>query len=217
MDSERLVKQAFLASIALTQQLARTKPRSIVKPWAGRVSSLLSSLSLPHDLSDPQTVDIDAVVKQLQRRYVDEIIISEKSKIQQYLKIRPVVELGSYAPAAYLQAVGGWKQRQAVAQLCTGSSWLAVDVVGSQSDVVVPHEERVCRRCSGNFMDDASHMVFDYVAMGSIRWNHPSLFRNGPGSRSLDVFMVQNPAEVAAFVYECKKACLAISSLSNLG
>ena len=129
MDSERLVKQAFLASIALTQQLARTKPRSIVKPWAGRVSSLLSSLSLPHDLSDPQTVDIEAVVKQLQRRYVDEIIGSEKSKVQQYLKIRPVVELDSYAPAAYLQAVRGWKQRQAVAQLCTGSSWLAVDVV----------------------------------------------------------------------------------------
>ena len=68
-----------------------------------------------------------------------------------------------------------------------------------------------------HFMDDASHMVFDCVAMGSILWNHPSLFRNGPGSRSLDVFMVQNPAEVAAFVYECKKACLAISSLSNLG
>ena len=27
--------------------------------------------------------------------------------------------------------------------------------------------------------------------------------------------MVQNPAEVAAFVYECKKACLAMSSLSG--
>ena len=42
----------------------------------------------------------------MQRRYVDEIIVSEKSKVQQYLKIRPVVELNSYAPAAYLQAVG---------------------------------------------------------------------------------------------------------------
>ena len=60
-------------------------------------------------------------------------------------------------------------------------------------------------------------MVCDCVAMGSIRWNYPSLLRNGPRSRSLDIFMIQNPAEVAAFVYECKKACLAISSLSNLG
>ena len=77
MDSERLVKQAFLASIALTQQLARTKPRSIVKPWAGRVSSLLSSLSPPLNFSAPQTV-IAAVVKQLQRRYVDEVVKSPR-------------------------------------------------------------------------------------------------------------------------------------------
>ena len=39
--------------------------------------------------------------------------------------------------------------------------------------------------------------------------------RNEPMSRSLDVSMVQNPAEVAAIVYECKKACLAMSSLSG--
>ena len=65
-------------------------------------------------------------------------------------------------------------------------------------------------------MDDAHHVVFDCVSMGRIRWNHPSLFRNGPRSRSLDVFMVQNPVEVAAFVYECKEACLAMSSLSDL-
>ena len=125
-------------------------------------------------------------------------------------------KLDSYAPAAYFQAVGGWKQRQAVAQLCTGSSWLAVNVVGAQSNVVVPREERVCRRCSGDVMDDAHHKVFHCVSMGSIRWNHSSLFINGPGSRPLKVFMVQKSAEVAAFVYECKKACLAMTSSVRL-
>ena len=39
-----------------------------------------------------------------------------------------------------------------------------------------------------------------YFAMGIIRLNHSSLFRAGPGSRSLDVIMVQDPAEVAACV-----------------
>ena len=56
-----------------------------------------------------------------------QVIGSEKSKVQHYLNIRPVVELDSYAPDAYLQAVGGWKERQAGAQSCTG--WLAVDGV----------------------------------------------------------------------------------------
>ena len=68
---------------------------------------LLSSLSLPHDLSIPRTVDIAAVVKQLQGRYVDEAIGIEKSKVQQYLGIRPAENwLASYALAAYLQAGG---------------------------------------------------------------------------------------------------------------
>ena len=35
MDAGRLVKQAFLASAALAQELARTN--SITKPWAGQV------------------------------------------------------------------------------------------------------------------------------------------------------------------------------------
>ena len=35
--------------------------------------------------------------------------------------------------------------------------------------------------------------------MGSIRWNHPSLFTNGPGLRSLDVFMVY----IGAYILQC--------------
>ena len=54
-----------------------------------------------------------------------------------------------------------------------------------------------------------------YVASNLVRALKFSLI--GPGSRSLDVFTVQNPAEVAAFVYECRKACLAMSPLSDLG
>ena len=64
-----------------------------------------------------------------------------------------------------------------------------MDVVGAQSNVVVPLEERVCRRCSGNVLDDAHHIVFGCISMGSICWNHPGLFINGPRSRSLDVFV----------------------------
>ena len=49
-------------------------------------------------------------------------------------------------------------------------------------------------------MDDAHRIVFDCVPLVSILWNHLSLFPNEPGSWFLDVFLVQNPAEVAAFV-----------------
>ena len=69
----------------------------------------------------------------------------------------------------------------------------------------------MCRRCNGNVIDDAHHLVFNCDFMDSICRN-PSLFISG--SRSSDVYMVRNPVEVAAFAYECKRACLAMSYLS---
>ena len=92
---------------------------------------------------------------------------------------------------------------QAVAQLRTGSSWLAVGTARRQGDEgVMPREERLCQRCSSAAIDDAEHMVFDCSAL-------EGLFLRD--SRSLSDFMDQDPTEVAAFVYECKKACKAHS------
>lgn len=209
MDAGRLVKQAFLASVALSQELTRTKPNSITKPWAGQVASLLASLNLPHDLSAPQIVNIAAAESQLQSRYITGVTNSDMTKVQQYLQMRSVVEAASYTPAAYLQAVGGWRQRQAVAQLRTGSSWLAVETGRLQGDMEVPRDARVCQRCSSSAIDDAEHMVFDCSALEMQRWKHPSLFSRE--SRILSEFMDQDPTEVAAFVYECKKSCKALA------
>ena len=52
-------------------------------------------------------------------------------------------------------------------------------------------------------------MVFDCSALESHRWNHPTLFKTRV-SRSLSDIMDKNPMEVAAFVSECKKSCLAL-------
>ena len=52
-------------------------------------------------------------------------------------------------------------------------------------------------------------IVFDCSALEIHRWNHPSLFTTRV-SRSMSDFVDQDPTEVAAFVYECKKACLAL-------
>ena len=204
MGEERLVKQAFLESVAVAQTLASN---SIIKPWAGQVASLLASLGMPQDLRAPQTVCILAAMEQLQSRYLALVTSSAGSKMQQYRQLRPVVETASYTPAAYLQAVGGWRQRQAVAQLRTGSSWLAVETGRYQGDVEVPRAERICQRCSSAAIDDAEHMVFDCSALETHRWNHCSLFTQE--ARSLSDFLAQDPTEVSAFVYECKMACKA--------
>lgn len=45
----------------------------------------------------------------------------------QYMLMRSEVDTQSYTVAAYLQAVGGWRQRKQLAQLRTGSLWLALE------------------------------------------------------------------------------------------
>lgn len=71
----------------------------------------------------------------------------------------------------------------------------------------VPWANRVCQHSSSAAIDDAGHMVFDSSDSESHQCHHPSLFTRG--SRSLSEFMDQDPTEVAAFVFERKKSCLA--------
>ena len=48
-----------------------------------------------------------------------------------------------------------------MAQLRTGSSWLAVEMGwGRGEEEVVRREARLCQRCSSAAIDDAEHMVF---------------------------------------------------------
>ena len=204
MEEGRLVKQAFRASVALA---SRTPSNSTHKSWAGQVVSFLASLGLPHDPNAPRVVDVKAVVEQLQCSYLASVTGSQSSKVQQYLRMRSAVDTASYTPAAYLQAVGGWKQRQRMAQLRTGSHWLAVETERFGASAT-QREQRTCHRCSSNSVDDEEHMVFDCAALEGQRWNHPSLFSSG--SRSLRDFMAQDPTEVAAFVWECHKACTVV-------
>ena len=168
-------------------------------------------IDMPHDLSAPQTVNIEVAVEQLQCRYIAEVTGRTGkpvgSKLQEYLQLTSGLDTASYTPAAYLQAVGGWRQRQALARLRTGSSWMAVETGRYQGSERVERVDRVCQRCSSSAIDDVEHMVFDCSALETQRWNHPSLFISG--SRSLSDFMDQDPTEVAAFVYECKKFCVA--------
>lgn len=201
MDNGRLVKQAFLLSAALGPL---TRSSSTHKSWAGQVALFFTALGLPCDLRAPQTVNVSAVLKQLQSSYLDSVKDSSSSKVQQYLLMRQEVDTKSYTPAAYLQAVGGWKQRKRLAQLRTGSHWLAVE---SQrfGPTTVNRQHRICQRCGSNSVDDEEHMLFDCTALEEERLEHPSLFERN--DLSLADFMAQDPTEMAAFVYDCFNAC----------
>ena len=85
--------------------------------------------------------------------------------MQQYLDLRSAIDSASNTPAAYLQAVGGWRQRKHLAQLRTGSHWLAVETTGRYGSARVERAQRLCQRCDANSVGDVEHIIFDCVAM----------------------------------------------------
>ena len=116
--------------------------------------------------------------------------------------MRDAVVPKSYCMAPYLQAVGGWRQRRRLAQLRTGSHWLAVES-GRRAGAAVPREQRVCQRCRSGEVDDEAHMVFRCAALSVQRREHASLF--SPWPANLRDFMGRDPTELAAFAYACYK------------
>ena len=95
------------------------------------------------DISSPQTVSVSAVVEKLKSSYLASVNACSSVKMQQYLSLRSNVDMASYSPAAYLQAVAKWKQRKHLAQLRTGSHWLAVET-GRFGVARVERELRLC-------------------------------------------------------------------------
>ena len=201
MDDGRLVKQAFLQNAAMWPL---TRSNSTHKSWAGQVASFLATLGMPCDLNSPQTVSVSAVVEKLECNYLESVNACSGVKMQQYLHLRSEVDTASYSPAAYLQAVGGWKQRKHLAQLRTGSHWLAVET-GRYGAARVDRGHRLCQRCDGGTVDNVEHMIFDCAALEDERQKHQSLFSQG--RVPLVDFFVQDPSELAAFVHGCCKAC----------
>ena len=153
----------------------RTRSNSNHKSWAGQVDLCLSATGMPCDLSSPQTVSVSAVVEKLQSSYLASVNACSGVKMQQYLSLRSNVDTASYSPAAYLQAVVRWKQRKHLAQLRTGSHWLAVET-GRFGVARVERQLRLCQRCEGSSVDDVEHMIFDCCSLEAERQKHQSLF-----------------------------------------
>ena len=199
MEDDRLVKRAFAVSAALA---GSTPSGSRHKSWAGQAAAAFQSLGMPCNLAAPAPFDVKQKVIDLQAAYLSSVTASKSSKVQQYLRMRDVVVPETYCMAPYLRAVGGWRQRRGLAQLRTGSHWLAVES-GRRAGAAVPRDQRLCQRCNNGDVDDEAHMVFRCAALSVLRREHASLF--SPWPSSLRDFMGRDPTELAAFAYACYK------------
>ena len=121
LDGERLAKQAFLRNLELSGQ--PLGPRDAGAPWARQVHSFLAASHTACDLVHPTEVDVKEVIATLECRHLESTL---GPKSQHYVDNVRAIDKQSYTtPAAYLQMVTKWSDRKRLAQLRTGSHWLA--------------------------------------------------------------------------------------------
>ena len=148
------------------------------------------------DLEQPTEMSVKEVIAALECRHLESAL---GPKAQRYVDNVRATDKQSYTtPAAYLQMVTNWSDRKRLAQLRTGSHWLAEETGRWQGQ---SREQRVCQRCSCGAIDDAQHMVFDCAAVVAQRMRRPELFVTD--NRDLRSFLEQSPISVAAFVNDC--------------
>jgi hypothetical protein len=110
----------------------------------------------------------------------------------------------TYARAEYLSLRRG-DQRRAVAQLRTGSHWLAEETERRNGTA---REQRVCPHCAAHgqrVLENPQHMVFDCSLYDDLRTRHSELFQGGAGGGGLAAFLAQAAPAVASFVGECRR------------
>jgi hypothetical protein len=108
-------------------------------------------------------------------------------------------------PAAYLGAVRQRSRRVALAQLRTGSHWLAEETGRWER---VPRAQRTCPHCQGG-LEDVQHALFVCPLYSLARARFPDLMFEP----TVHAFLEQDPVLVAAFVAECQRTHAAAAAL----
>ena len=208
------------AAFAVSRQLAATTPENLPlarRSWAAQLATALSGVGLPVDLQQPRPLSLERLKQCALGRHLAEIQAAAgrpgASKLAHYLAAAwggQVPEPGAYVPwpATYLSAVRQRKRRAALAQLRTGSHWLAEET-GRWARV--PREQRACPHCQGA-VEDVQHVLFVCPLYSPVRARFPDLVFQP----TVHAFLQQDPVLVAAFAAECHRTHTATAAATGL-
>ena len=197
VDEGRLLKRAFTLSCQLASRGGDTQPPAF-RTWASHAAAFLQYLGLEADLQAPSPVNDDEVARAARARHIEQLAACNQPKVQRYVRaVLGGVSLETYKPAAYIGAVADRPRRMRLAQLRTGSHWLAEETGRWRG---VERAERRCPHCEGGVVEDAQHMVFDCRLYSGLRQQFADLFGVG---RDLQAFLAQDSVRVAQFVHLC--------------
>ena len=202
-----LLQRAFAANLQLAAWVTADVPPGR-RPWAAQLAAALAAVGMPVDLQSPRPLCVAQLRRQALGQHLQEISAAAArpgaTKLAHYLATAwggqlPPAEEYIPAPVAYLAAVRQRVRRVALAQLRTGSHWLAEETGRWEGR---PRALRTCPHCHAG-VEDVPHVLFVCPLYGQVRARFPDLF--SMPAPSAHEFMQQNPVLLAALAAECQR------------
>jgi len=203
MSTARLAKDAFDANVGLMDAAPPANLGSA--PWSSQMVSCLSMASPLTADGTPQLIDVTSLRDSLQCEFIQSLLDSDKSMTKDYVALVGDLSGDTFGPAIHLQAVRSAYSRQSLTQLRTGAHWLEITTATWAAGSTPPHDQRLCRRCPQQEVDDVKHMLWGCTALEEQRAAHSTLFMQP--CDSIQEFFEQEPSVLASFARACRQEC----------
>jgi hypothetical protein len=197
LGEERLVRVAMLSCLHRGQGGAtRGSWTAGLETWL-RSARVLSAPPLQHtdrvDINQLKNNSLEDMSRQLHSPRADQ------TKLQLYASFKIDMHYESY-----LSIIRNVSQRRILSQFRLGSHWLEVEK-GRHSAVVVARENRICKICSGNAVEDEEHFLFYCPAFAALRTKFADLLEDPTVIVQLQGLLQSgHHIRLARFITECR-------------
>jgi hypothetical protein len=171
-DETTLVMRALRDSCALAGEAgAAALPQ---RPWAGQVAAALHAYGVDVDLRRPQPVTVACITNNAATSFRQQLSTMQGTRIRAYNAATGAAAANGMP--GYLSTLQHRAKWRALAQLRTGSHWLAEETGRWQQQ---PRAARLCSCCAAageQQVEDVEHAVLVCPRAAQLRGQYPSLF-----------------------------------------
>jgi hypothetical protein len=196
-EEDSLVRRALRDSSELALQVGGVALAR--QPWAGQVAAVLRKYGAGVDLGSPQLIDVSNILEVAEDSVRQELSLAQGTRFRTYVAVTGTGLGDEIELPAYLQSLehrGKWRE---VAQLRTGSHWLAEETGRWQQQ---PREERLCQHCLAageRHLEDVHHCIFQCPRAAELRAQYPQLFTPNHTSSLTAFFKRAAPKALSSF------------------
>ena len=170
-DEDSLVRRALADSCALAAEMGGAPLAQ--QPWAGQVAAALGNMGAPVNVQQPEKIDVADIEEFATDTFRHQLTAAQGTRVPQY-----VAAAGADCNSlpGYLLMVPQRARRHALAQLRTGSHWLAEETGRWQR---LARERRLCPHCTAageSHVEDATHAILHCPHSAPLRAQYPDIF-----------------------------------------